>query len=107
MDDEISDWRKKIDEIDLKLVRLLNERSQCAIEIGKIKEKLKLEIYDPKREKDVIRNVTRESKNGPLKLEAVKRLFERIIDESRRAEREARGGKRKRQKAQRHKGHEG
>ncbi len=87
--DDIEDWRKKIDEIDLKLVELLNRRSQCAIEIGRIKNKLNVEIYDPRREEAVIDNVRRVSP-GPLTKEAVQRLFERIVDESRRAQREVR-----------------
>jgi len=87
--DDIEKWRKKIDEIDLKLVKLLNQRCEFAIEIGQQKDKLKIEIYDPRREEDVIGNVRKES-TGPLTKEAVKRLFERIIDESRRAERESR-----------------
>ena len=87
--DDLEKWRKKIDEIDLKLVELLNQRSQCAIEIGKLKQKLKMEIYDPRREEEVIGHVRKEA-NGPLTKEAIKRLFERIIDESRRAERESR-----------------
>lgn len=86
--DDIEGWRKKIDEIDSKLVEFLNERSRCAIEIGRIKQELSIEIYDPRREKEVIRNVHKAS-DGPLTKEAMKRLFERIIDESRRAEREA------------------
>jgi chorismate mutase len=81
-------WRKKIDEIDSKLVKLLNQRGQCAIEIGRIKEELSVGIYDPHREKEVLRNVQKAA-NGPLTKQAVKRLFERIIDESRRAERES------------------
>jgi chorismate mutase len=88
--DGIEKWRKKIDEIDLEMVKLLNERSQCAIEIGKLKHELKMEIYDPRREEEVISRVWKEA-NGPLSKEAVKRLFERIIDESRRAERGAGG----------------
>ena len=88
--DDIPKWRKKIDELDLELVKLLNQRSQCAIEIGKLKHKLDIEIYDPRREEEVIGRVWKEA-NGPLSKEAVKRLFERIIDESRRAERESRG----------------
>ena len=88
--DDIAKWRKKIDELDLELVKLLNQRSQCAIEIGKLKHKLDIEIYDPRREEEVIARVWKEA-NGPLSKEAVKRLFERIIDESRRAERGARG----------------
>ena len=85
--DDIPKWRKKIDELDLKLVKLLNQRSQCAIEIGKLKHKSNIEIYDPRREQEVIGRVWKEA-NGPLSKEAVKRLFERIIDESRRAERQ-------------------
>ena len=87
--DDIEDWRKKIDEIDLELVELLNRRSQCAIEIGRIKNKLNVEIYDPRREEAVIDNV-RSVSSGPLTMEAVQRLFERIVDESRRAQREVR-----------------
>ena len=83
----LKDWRKRIDEIDLKLVDLLNERSRCAIGIGRIKGKESLRIYDPDREEDVIRNVENAAR-GPLSREALRRLFERIIDESRRAERE-------------------
>ena len=88
--DDIAKWREKIDELDLELVKLLNQRSDCAIEIGKLKHKLDIEIYDPRREEEVIGRVWKEA-NGPLSKEAVKRLFERIIDESRRAERESRG----------------
>ncbi len=83
----LRDWRKKIDEIDRKLVNLLNERSRCAIEIGKIKGKESLRIYDPDREEAVIRNVQHATR-GPLSKVALRRLFGRIIDESRRAERE-------------------
>lgn len=82
----IDDWRIRIDEIDLELVRLFNERTQCAIEIGHIKKKLGLEIYSPSRESQVIANVTG-ANHGPLDHEAVKRLFERVIDEARRIER--------------------
>ncbi len=90
--DDIAKWRKKIDELDLELVKLLNERSQCAIEIGKLKHKLSIEIYDPRREEEVIGRVWKEA-DGPLSKEAIKRLFERIIDESRRAERRSSGSK--------------
>ena len=86
--DEMEGWRIEIDKIDLMLVELLNRRGECAIEIGRIKKRSNREIYDPEREKNVIRNVQKAA-SGPLKKEAVGRLFERIIDESRRAEREA------------------
>ncbi len=84
----LSDWRRRIDEIDKKLVELLNERSKCALEIGKIKHAERLPLYQPEREKEVLQNV--EGNNpGPLTDAAIRRLFERIIDEARAAERDA------------------
>jgi len=82
----IDDWRDEIDRIDEQLVRLLNERSQCAIEIGRIKRDAGLAVYSPSREKEVIEHVTSVN-GGPLDADAVRRLFERIIDESRSIER--------------------
>ena len=86
---DIDQWRNDIDRIDLELVELLNRRSQCAIEIVKIKNERNLGIYDPEREGEVIRLVQGATR-GPLSRAAIKRLFERIIDESRRVEREHR-----------------
>ncbi len=82
----MDDWRRRIDEIDLQLVKLFNQRTQCAIEIGFIKKRLGLEIYSPKREAQVYANVTG-ANTGPLDTEAIRRLFERVIDEARRIER--------------------
>jgi chorismate mutase-like protein len=86
----ITDWRRQIDEIDRKLVELLNQRSRCALEIGKIKQSEKLPLYQPEREREVLENAERVN-SGPLTDAAVRRLFERIIDEARSAEREAMG----------------
>jgi chorismate mutase len=85
-DKTIENWRIRIDEIDLELVRLFNERTSCAIEIGHIKKRLGLEVYSPLREAQVIANVTG-ANHGPLDHDAIKRLFERVIDEARRIER--------------------
>jgi chorismate mutase len=82
----IERWRKEIDSIDEELIRLLNERSKCAIELGRIKRELGLPIYSPDRESEVIAHV-KSINPGPLDSHAVRRLFERIIDESRRIER--------------------
>ena len=84
----IDEWRTKIDDLDKKLVELLNERARYADEIGKIKEFLGLEAYSPQREQEVLKNVLGSNK-GPLSDAALRRLFERIIDESRKLEREA------------------
>lgn len=89
----IDDWRIRIDEIDVQLVELFNERAHCAIEIGHIKRRLGLDVYSPQREAEVIENVS-STNAGPLDTEAMRRLFERIIDESRRIERIETGGAR-------------
>jgi len=57
--------RKKIDQIDQKLVELLNERAQVVIEIGKIKNKADKPIYAPDREKEILAKITAANK-GPL-----------------------------------------
>jgi len=84
----IDDWRRRIDTIDDQLMRLLNSRSACAVEIGKVKRMLGLPVYSPEREAWILDRVMRENP-GPLDPTAVKRVFERIIDESRRLERMA------------------
>ncbi|HEX5000758.1 MAG TPA: chorismate mutase [Terriglobia bacterium] len=81
----IDDWRQRIDEIDRKLLVLFNERTHCAIEIGKIKQAMQIGVVDPARERDIIRKVLEEN-SGPLDGEAVRRLFERLIEECRRVE---------------------
>jgi chorismate mutase len=84
----LADWRHRIDEIDRRLVELLNERSKCALEIGKLKQRENLPLYQPDREKEVLENAE-QNNNGPLTHAAIRRLFERIIDEARSAERSA------------------
>ena len=78
----LAEYRKRIDVLDVKILGLLNERTRVVEEIGRIKQKLKLPIYEPKREDQVFHNVTTHN-HGPLSPEAVKRVFERIIDEMR------------------------
>ncbi len=82
----IEDWRRRIDEIDRKLLELLNERSRCAIEIGRLKRALGLPVYQPEREKEILENAGK-ANPGPLDDTAVRRLFERILDEARSLER--------------------
>ena len=88
---EIDGWRRRIDAIDEQLVRLLNSRSACAVEVGRLKMRLGLPVYSPEREAAILERVMRENP-GPLEPTAVRRVFERIIDESRRLERIAASG---------------
>jgi len=87
----IEELRTRIDVIDEQLVRLLNVRVACAVEIGRLKHEAGLPIYQPEREAQVLGRVRQSATAlaGPLTAEAVVRIFERVIDEARRAEREA------------------
>lgn len=85
---DIDALRERIDALDEQLVELLNERASCAVAIGEMKQALGLAIYQPQRERDVLDHVERVN-GGPLDAAAIRRLFERIIDEARRLERVA------------------
>ncbi len=87
----IEDLRGRIDVIDDQLVRLLNVRVACAVEVGRLKHEAGLPIYQPDRESQVLARIKQSATalSGPLTAEAVVRIFERVIDEARRAERHA------------------
>ena len=83
---DLDDLRHRIDLLDESLVKLLNARAACALEIGRLKREMKVPIYQPAREAEVLQNVEKVNL-GPLDQGAMKRLFERIIDEARHLER--------------------
>jgi chorismate mutase len=76
---DIADWRRKIDEIDRKLVELISERAHAAHEIGKLKRSVGMAIYEPDREHIVFENAKRTNK-GPLPDRDLLRIYERIMD---------------------------
>jgi chorismate mutase len=80
--EKLADCRRQIDAVDLKIVELLNERTGIVHEIGRIKHQFAMPVYEPKREDQVFENVTSHNP-GPLTGDALKRIFERIIDEMR------------------------
>ena len=92
---ELGELRRQIDAVDRKLVLLLNERARLVEEVGTLKRRLKMEVYTPEREKEILKLATGANR-GPFPNAAILRLFERILDESRSLERkiaENAGGK--------------
>ena len=83
---EIDALRRRIDDLDEALVQLLSQRAECALAIGRVKKELGLEVYQPAREVEVLNHV-QSLNTGPLDNGAIRRLFERVIDEARRLER--------------------
>ena len=82
----IDDYRQEIDRLDRELLRIFNARAALALHIGEIKKDLGLPVYDPDRERRIFEAMTA-ANPGPLEDDAIVRLFERVIDESRRLER--------------------
>ena len=83
----LAQCRERIDALDLRILALLNQRTRIVEEIGRLKRQLRLPIYEPRREDEVYDNITGHN-GGPLSAEAVRRVFERIIDEMRAVQRE-------------------
>jgi chorismate mutase len=84
---DIEDWRKRIDEVDRKLVALICERARAAVEIGRLKRNTSLPIYEPDRERIVFENVQK-ANHGPLPGRDLVRIYERIIDVMRNIQKE-------------------
>lgn len=83
----LDELRLAIDAVDLRILALLSERAVVVSKIGDIKKQMTMPIYEPKREEMVFLNVLG-GNPGPLSEGAVRRLFERIIDEMRTLQRE-------------------
>jgi chorismate mutase len=76
---DIADWRKKIDEIDRKLVQLVNERARAAREIGRLKRDRSLAIQEPEREREILQKIS-QLNQGPLSDGELAKVYERLMD---------------------------
>ena len=82
----LEELRVLIDDVDRRVVELLNQRTLVVEDIGRVKRQAGLPIYEPKREDQVFANVS-QSNQGPMTHEALRGIFERIIDEMRKIQR--------------------
>ena len=82
----LSAIRQRINRLDRRLLRLLNQRAVLALEIGRIKKGKKWPAYDAQREAFVLRHVTRANR-GPLSDRAVQQIFQAILTQCRRRQR--------------------
>lgn len=76
---DIADWRSQIDEVDEQLVRLINKRAECALEIGRLKRHSAMPVYEPDRERIIFENIARNNQ-GPLSNIQLRQIFERLVD---------------------------
>ena len=82
----IEDRRRRIDDLDVQIVRLLNERASHALEIARLKRDSGAEVHQPEREEQVLQHV-RGANPGPLPNDMLERLFLYIMSESKRFQR--------------------
>ncbi len=84
---KLEEYRILIDSVDRRIVALLNERTLVVENIGRVKREAQLPVYEPKREDQVFANITT-ANHGPLTTQALRGIFERIIDEMRSIQRQ-------------------
>lgn len=78
----IDDIREQIDALDDELLSIFNRRAALAVAIGEIKKAEGRAVYDPDRERNIFERM-QAANSGPLHNDAIVRLFERVIEETR------------------------
>ncbi len=71
--------RKKIDELDVQILDLLNERAKCVLEIGRIKQQQQTSVVVPQREQELLSRMVALNQ-GPMTEEMVRHLYQNIMD---------------------------
>jgi len=79
---KIKQNRKKIDTIDARLIKLLNQRARLSRAIGKEKLKNQKTVFSPEREKEIFRRIKALNK-GPMTAEALDAVYREILSGSR------------------------
>ncbi|MBA4492828.1 bifunctional 3-deoxy-7-phosphoheptulonate synthase/chorismate mutase [Paenactinomyces guangxiensis] len=78
---ELDGLRRKLDEINLQLLQLLNRRATLVQEIGEIKKKQGINKFDPEREQDMLNQLVKQNQ-GPFDDQTVRYLFKQIFKAS-------------------------
>jgi chorismate mutase-like protein len=84
---DLSGWRKRIDQLDRKLLALLNERAECVLRLAPLKQQQAIPIEEPEREAAIRSNLSHNNQ-GPLSHEAVHRIFDAIMREMKAVQKE-------------------
>ncbi len=75
---DLDELRKKIDELDGRIVRLINERADVARQIGRLKAGKDGRVYIPSRHEEVLRRVA-ELSEGPLPADCLQAVYREIM----------------------------
>jgi chorismate mutase len=85
VDPEFAELRRQIDDIDQKILELVAARVRVVLEVGEYKRQRGMGVYDPARERNLLEHLASLAP-APLDGDTVRRVFERLVDESRRIE---------------------
>jgi 3-deoxy-7-phosphoheptulonate synthase/chorismate mutase len=75
---KVRELRERVDQVDLELIRALNERAQIVQDLARIKAEAGVAIFDPKREEEILRRVV-EQNPGPIYDSSMREIFELIL----------------------------
>jgi chorismate mutase len=89
---DIAGWRRKIDEMDRRLVELLSQRARAAREIGRLKRHTNMPIRERDRECVILSKVAKHNR-GPIPDRELRAIYERIIAAMRKLQRDEMKGK--------------
>ena len=82
---QLEELRRSIDAVDQQLLQLVHERVRLVVAVGEYKRERGIAVYDPDRERALLERLC-SAAQPPLDAETIRRIFERLVDESRRIE---------------------
>jgi chorismate mutase-like protein len=82
---DLEELRRGIDAVDQQILKLLHERVRLVVAVGEYKRERGMPVYDPARERALLDRLCKAAE-PPLDAETIRRIFERLVDESRRIE---------------------
>jgi chorismate mutase-like protein len=82
---DLDELRRGIDAVDQQILKLLHERVRLVMQVGEYKRERGIPVYDPARERALLDRLCKAAE-PPLDAETIRRIFERLVDESRRIE---------------------
>ena len=83
---DIGALRQAIDEVDEKIMELINQRLSLAKQVGDFKKQGGIQITDSDREKEIMNRLL-EKNNGPMSDNGLRNIFGAIIAEGRNVQR--------------------
>lgn len=82
---DLDELRRSIDAVDQQILKLVHERVRLVMQVGEYKRERGIPVYDPARERALLERLCKAAE-PPLDADTVRRIFERLVDESRRIE---------------------